>query len=72
MSRRRDGVYRRLDQSFLDETRRHGGGENGAISGLFDFEAVEERLYIRICSVGADATFGGVKKTEKGGSLLCD
>src|SRR5713226_8270041 len=51
---------------------RHGGGENRAISGLLDFEAVEKRLYIRIRTVRADAAFGGMKEAEKGGGLLGD
>ncbi len=34
----------------------------GSISGLFDFEAVEECLYIGIRTLRADAAFGGVKE----------
>src|SRR5208282_5425869 len=63
---------RSLRQNLLDESERHGGGENGAISGLFDLEAVEERLYICVSTVFADAAFGGVKDAEKGGGLLGD
>jgi hypothetical protein len=59
-------------QSFTEESGRHGGGENRTISGLFDFEAVEERPYIWIRAVCADAAFGGVKNAEKGGGLLGD
>src|ERR1700687_4707407 len=66
------GLGSSFGQNLLDESWRHGGGENRAISGLFDFEAVEERLYICIRTVRADAAFGGVKEAEKGGGLLGD
>src|SRR5229473_223300 len=68
----RHGVGWSFGQDFLDESWRHGGGENRAISGLLDFEAVEKRLYIRIRTVRADAAFGGMKEAEKGGGLLGD
>src|SRR5260370_11471394 len=66
----RHGVGWSFGQNFLDESWRHRGGENRAISGLLDFEAVEKRLYIRIRTVRAHAAFGGMKEAEKGGGLL--
>src|SRR4029077_20632477 len=68
----RRGVGRSFEQNLADESWRHGGGENGAISGLFDFEAVAESLHVSSATVGADAAFGGVKEAEKGGGLLGD
>src|SRR5664279_1559238 len=41
-----DSLGWRFGQNLLDESWRDGGGEDRAISGLFDFEAVEEDLYI--------------------------
>src|SRR5208282_3452830 len=67
---RRHGRGRTFLQNLQDEAGRDGGGENGAISGLFDFKAVEECLYIRIRTLCTDAAFGGVKDAEKGGGFL--
>src|ERR1035437_3202378 len=69
---RRRGRGRSFLQNLQDEAGRDGGGENGAISGLLDFKAVEECLYIRIRTLCADAAFGGVKDAEKGGGFLGD
>src|ERR1039457_1575675 len=62
----------RFGQDFPEKSGGHGGGEDGAISSLFDFEAVEECLYIGIGAVAADAAFGGMKEAEKGGGLFGD
>src|SRR6266404_4821970 len=66
------GVGRSFEQCLPDESWRHGGGKNRAISGLFDFEAIEEHLHICIRAVGADGALGGVKEAEKGGGLFGD
>src|SRR5208282_862965 len=66
------GRGRSFLQNLQDEAGRDGGGENGAISGLFDFKAVEEYLYIRIRTLCADAAFRGVKDAEKGGGFFGD
>ena len=61
------GIGWSFGQDLVDESGRHGCSKNRAISGLFDFEAVKERLYIGVRTVGADAAFGGVKEAQKGG-----
>src|SRR5208337_1945168 len=58
----RHSLGRSFGQDLLDESWRHGCGENRSISGLFNFETVEERLYIGIRTVWANAAFGGVKE----------
>jgi hypothetical protein len=55
------GFWGSLGQNLLDETWRHDRGEDRSISGLFDFKAVEERLYVYVCALRADAAFGGMK-----------
>src|SRR5258708_6383561 len=65
-------VGRRFRQCLADESWWHDRSENRATSGLFDFEAIEEGLHIRIRTVCADAAFGCVKEAQKGGGLLGD
>src|SRR5258708_15096668 len=68
----RHRVGRRFRQCLADESWWHDRSENRATSGLFDFEAIEEGLHIRIHTVCADAALGCVKEAQKGDGLLGD
>src|ERR1700739_1222772 len=59
-------------QNFPDESRRHGRGQNGAVAGTFDFQAVEEYTDIGVSALRADRALGGVKETEERAHLIGD
>src|SRR5580700_5573270 len=63
---------RSLGQGFLDKSWGDDGRQNRAVSSLFDYEAVEEGFYVRVCALRAHATFGRVKDAEKCGGLFGD
>jgi hypothetical protein len=63
------GIAEGFGQSFAKESRRHRGGENGAIPVLANFKCLKKHFHIGIGALRWDCIFGGVKQAQERAQL---